>query len=74
MSLPGSLLWPTLFTIWAADPIEELHTYPRTQVFTYAGDKSLGAGATIELARSRAVVFPARGWHVIVVPEAVFFL
>ena len=51
----GSVLSPTLFTIWAADLTEELRAVPRTQVFAYADDtETLSAGATIELARSRA--------------------
>ena len=51
----GSVLSPTLFTIWAADLIEELRAVPRTQVFAYADDTAtLSAGATIELAKSRA--------------------
>ena len=61
----GSVLSPTLFTIWAADLIEELLAVPRTQVFAYADDTAtLSVGATIELARSRPqrVADTLAGW------------
>ena len=50
----GSVLSTILFTIWAADLIEELRA-SRTQVFAYADNTAtLSAGATIELTKSRA--------------------
>ena len=51
----GSVLAPTLFTLWSADLIEELRRVPRTSVFAYADDTAtLSAGSSIDLARGRA--------------------
>ena len=51
----GSVLAPTLYTLWSADLIEELRMVPRTDCYMYADDTAtVSAGATIELALSRA--------------------
>ena len=51
----GSVLAPTLYTLWSADLIEELRAAPGTHVFMYADDTAtLSSGCDIELARSRA--------------------
>ena len=51
----GSVLAPTLFTLWAADLVAALRSVPRTDTFMYADDTAtLSAGATIELAQARA--------------------
>lgn len=51
----GSVLSPTLFTLWSADLLEELRQVPRTTVYAYADDTAtLSAGATLELASRRA--------------------
>ena len=67
-SLPqGSVLSPALFTLSAADLIEELRAVPGTQVFAYADDTvTLSAEATMELARSRAqrAADTLAGWDV----------
>ncbi|KAF0299401.1 putative RNA-directed DNA polymerase from transposon BS [Amphibalanus amphitrite] len=51
----GSVLVPTLYTIWAADLIADLRRAPRTDIFMYADDTStLSAGATIQTALAAA--------------------
>ena len=50
----GSILAPTLYTLWSADLIETLRRTDRTEVLMYADDKAtLSAGATVELAVAR---------------------
>ena len=57
----GSVLAPTLFTLWSADLIQELRRVPRTSVFVYADDTAtLSAGSSVELARGKS---PAGGRH-----------
>ncbi|KAF0307940.1 RNA-directed DNA polymerase from mobile element jockey [Amphibalanus amphitrite] len=52
----GSVLAPTIYTLWAADLIETLrNASDRTDVLMYADDTAtLSAGATVELAVARA--------------------
>ena len=51
----GSVLAPTLYTLWSADLIESLRSVSRTETYVYADDTAtLSAGSTLELARSRA--------------------
>ena len=51
----GSVLSPTLFTLWSADLLEGLREVPRTTTYAYADDTAtLSAGATMEQATSRA--------------------
>ncbi|KAF0302132.1 putative RNA-directed DNA polymerase from transposon BS [Amphibalanus amphitrite] len=51
----GSVLAPTLFTLWSADLIEDLGRVPRTSVFAYADDTAtLSAGASMPEAKARA--------------------
>ena len=51
----GSVLAPTLYTLWAADLITALQTIPGTSVYMYADDTAtLSSGATIETAQKRA--------------------
>ena len=51
----GSVLAPTLFTLWSADLVEELRKVPGTSTFMYADDTAtLSSGATIEQAKDRA--------------------
>ena len=51
----GSVLAPTLYTLWSADLIEELRQVTRTDTYMYADDTAtVSAGATIEMALSRA--------------------
>ena len=51
----GSVLAPTIFTLWSADIVAELRKVPGTSVFMYADDTAtLCSGATIEQARDRA--------------------
>ena len=51
----GSVLAPTLYTLWSADLIEALRDVTRTDIFMYADDTAtLSAGSTIEEAQTRA--------------------
>ncbi|KAF0288946.1 RNA-directed DNA polymerase from mobile element jockey [Amphibalanus amphitrite] len=51
----GSVLAPTLYTLWAADLIEELRKVPRTDCYMYADDTAtVSAGPNIQMALSRA--------------------
>ena len=51
----GSVLAPTLFTLWSADLIEDLGRVSRTSVFAYADDTAtLSAGASMPEAKARA--------------------
>ena len=51
----GSVLAPTLYTLWAADLILELRDIPATYTFMYADDTAtLSSGCSIALARERA--------------------
>ena len=51
----GSVLAPTLYTLWAADLITALRSVPGTESFMYADDTAtLSSGATIEQASRRA--------------------
>ena len=51
----GSVLAPTLYTLWAADLVTDLKRTPRSSVYMYADDTAtLCAGDTIALARERA--------------------
>ncbi|KAF0290371.1 RNA-directed DNA polymerase from mobile element jockey [Amphibalanus amphitrite] len=51
----GSVLAPTLYTLWAADLIEELRKMPRTDCYMYADDTAtVSAGPNIQMALSRA--------------------
>ena len=50
----GSVLAPTIFTLWSADLVAELRKVPGTSVYMYADDTAtLCSGATIEQARDR---------------------
>ncbi|MEM9976946.1 MAG: reverse transcriptase family protein, partial [Cyanobacteria bacterium P01_D01_bin.2] len=51
----GSVLAPTLFTLWAADLVEAVGPVPSTPVYMYADDTAtLSTGCTVDLARERA--------------------
>ena len=51
----GSVLAPTLFTLWSADQAEALIEVPGTSVFMYADDTAtLSSGSTLQAARERA--------------------
>ncbi|KAF0303168.1 RNA-directed DNA polymerase from mobile element jockey [Amphibalanus amphitrite] len=51
----GSVLAPTLYTLWSADLITALKTVPGTDIFMYADDTAtLSSGASIEEAGRRA--------------------
>ena len=51
----GSVLAPTLFTLWSADLVAELRQVPGTSVYLYADDiATLCSGGTIDQARDRA--------------------
>ena len=51
----GSVLAPTLFTLWSADLVAELKQVPGTSVYMYADDTAtLCSGGTIAEARERA--------------------
>ena len=51
----GSVLSPTLYTLWAADLIEELRQVPGTEPYMYADDTTtLSRGCSIAIARERA--------------------
>ena len=43
----GSVLAPTLFTIWSADLIEDLRRVSRTSVFMYADDTATLSAETV---------------------------
>ena len=48
----GSVLAPTLYTLWAADLVQELRETPRSEMFMYAdGTATPSSGSTIALAR-----------------------
>ena len=50
----GSVLAPTLYTLWAADLILELRNIPNTHTFMYADDTAtLSGGCSIALAQKR---------------------
>ena len=51
----GSVLAPTLFTLWSADLAAELREVPGTSVFMYADDTAtLSTGSSLPIARARA--------------------
>ncbi|KAF0287547.1 putative RNA-directed DNA polymerase from transposon BS [Amphibalanus amphitrite] len=51
----GSVLAPTLYTLWAADLILELRRVPHTTTYMYADDTAtLSGGSSIALAKERA--------------------
>ena len=51
----GSVLAPTLYTLWSADLITDLKTVPGTEIYMYADDTAtLSSGASIEQAERRA--------------------
>lgn len=51
----GSVLAPTLYTLWAADLITDLKSVPSTEVFMYADDTAtVSAGCSIDQAGRRA--------------------
>ena len=51
----GSVLAPTLYTLWSADLITDLKSVSGTVIFMYAGDTAtLSSGASIEQAGQRA--------------------
>ena len=60
----GSVLAPTLYTLWLADLITALKTVPGTDIFMYADDTAtLSSGASIAEAGHRAQRTAQRAHH-----------